>query len=519
MPTYPYLTQVVHSAARRQPGRTGLIYGDRRLTNREFASRVARLAGALTGCGLQAGDRVAIVSLNSDRVVEAFFACFWAGLVASPVNVRWTPAEMAAALSDCGASLLLADDTALGALDALRVGVPTLRGVVYLGDQAAPAGTVRYEDLVAAGPAIPDAGRSGDDPAFVLYTGGTTGRPKGVVISHGGLLAATAGMLAAGCGTGEVCLHVPPLFHIAGIQILTGHFLGGRGPHVIIPAFSPPAVLAAIAEHRVTDVMLVPAMLQMLLGQPGLDRYDLSSLQRIFYGAAPMTEPLLRAAMAALPRTGFVQGYGMTETALTVMLPPWYYTPDGLKQDKIRSIGTALPLAEVAIRDPAGREVPAGEVGELTVRSPSLMLGYFGQPELTAATIRDGWLYTGDGAYADADGFIYLIDRIKDMIITGGENVYSTEVEAALMAHPDVAACAVIGVPHPTWGEQVHAVVVTARGREVSAAALIAHCKDRIAGYKCPASIDFTGALPLSAAGKVLKTQLRADYSRRPEGG
>jgi len=447
MPTYPYLTQVVHSAARSRPGQPCLIYGERRTSNAGFRDRVARLAGGLLGAGVRPGDRVAIVALNSDRFVESFFGCFWAGAVAAPLNVRWTPAEL----------------------------------------------------------------------AFVLYTGGTTGFPKGVMLSHANLAAATVSMLAAGCGTGEVYLHAPPLFHIAGVQVMAGHFLGGRGPHVLIPAFSPAAVLTAISQHQVTDVMLVPTMLQLVLADPGLAGYDLSSLRRIFYGAAPMTEPLLRAAMRALPGTGFVQGYGMTETALTVMLPPEYYTPEGQRLGKITSIGRALPLAEVAIRDPSGQEVPPGTVGELTVRSPSVMLGYFGQPDLTAATVRDGWLYSGDGAYTDADGFIYLVDRIKDMIITGAENVYSTEVEAALASHPAVTMCAVIGVPHATWGEQVHAVVVLTPGAPEPGSGLaqdlIEHCQARIASYKCPRSIDFRDALPTSAAGKILKTRLREEYA------
>jgi acyl-CoA synthetase (AMP-forming)/AMP-acid ligase II len=516
MATYPYLTQVVHSAARARPDQPCLIYGERRTSNAQFRDRVARLAGGLLAAGVQPGDRVAIIAQNSDRFVEAFFGCFWAGAVASPVNIRWNSAEMAYALSDCGASTLLVDDTCLAAADALRQNVPGLRTLVHIGDGPAPDGMKGYEELIAAGPEVPDAGRAGDDLAFVLYTGGTTGSPKGVMLSHANLAAATVGMLAAGCGTGEVYLHAPPLFHIAGVQVMAGHFLGGHGPHVIIPAFSPAAILGAIQEHQVTDVMLVPTMLQLVLADPGFASYDLSSLQRIFYGAAPMTEPLLRAAMRALPGAGFVQGYGMTETALTIMLPPWYYTVEGQKEGKISSIGTALPLAEVAIRDPAGREVPPGTVGELTVRSPSVMLGYYGNPDLTAATIRDGWLYSGDGAYMDADGFVHLVDRLKDMIITGGENVYSTEVETALASHPAVAMCAVIGVPDPTWGERVHATVVLRPGDAASAGELMEHCRERIAGYKCPRSIDFTSALPVSAAGKVLKARLRAEYAGRP---
>jgi acyl-CoA synthetase (AMP-forming)/AMP-acid ligase II len=511
MPTYPYLTQVVHSAARSRPDQPCLIYGERRTSNAEFRDRVARLAGGLLAAGVRPGDRVAIVALNSDRFVESFFGCFWAGAVAAPLNVRWTPAEMAYALNDCAASSLLIDDACLPVAEALRRDVPGLRTVVHLGDGPRPAGMLGFGELVGSGPEAPDAGRAGDDLAFVLYTGGTTGFPKGVMLSHANLAAATVSMLAAGCGTGEVYLHAPPLFHIAGVQVMAGHFFGGRGPHVIIPAFSPPAVLAAIAEHRVTDV---PTMLQLVLADPGLSTYDLSSLQRIFYGAAPMTEPLLRAAMRALPGMGFVQGYGMTETALTIMLPPKYYTPEGQRLGKISSIGQALPLAEVAIRDPAGREVPPGTVGELTVRSPSVMLGYYGKQELTAATIRDGWLYSGDGAYMDSDGFVHLVDRIKDMIITGGENVYSTEVETALASHPAVAMCAAIGVPHATWGEQVHAVVVLRPGLSESAENLIGHCRARLASYKCPRSIDFRDALPTSAAGKILKTRLREEYAK-----
>jgi acyl-CoA synthetase (AMP-forming)/AMP-acid ligase II len=515
MVTYPYLTQVVHSAARSRPDQPCLVYGARRTTNAGFRDRVARLAGAFGRLGVRAGDRVGILALNSDRLVEAFFGCFWAGAVASPVNVRWSPQEIAYALGDCAAAVLLVDDALLPAAEAVRGQLPALRTLVHMGDGPAPGGMASYERLISEGPAVADAGRCGDDAAFVLYTGGTTGSPKGVMLSHANLIAASAGMLAAGCGTGEVYLHAPPLFHIAGVQVMAGHFLGGHGPHVIIPAFSPQAVLAAIAEHRVTDVMLVPTMLQLVLACPDLPEYDLSSLRRIFYGAAPMTEPLLRAAMKALPGTGFVQGYGMTETALTVMLPPWYYTEEGQKQGKITSIGRALPLAEVAVRDAAGQEVPPGTVGELTVRSPSVMLGYFGKPAETAATIRDGWLYSGDGAYMDGDGFIYLVDRLTDMIITGGENVHSTEVETALASHPAVAMCAVVGIPHDSWGEQVHALVVRRPGYSVAAAELIAHCKQQIAGYKCPRSVDFRDALPVSAAGKILKARLRAEYRDR----
>ncbi|MFR9806843.1 long-chain-fatty-acid--CoA ligase [Pseudonocardia sp. RS010] len=508
-PVQPYLTQSVHRRARLSPDRWCLVTGERRSTNAEFADRVARLAGGLRGLGLEPGDRVAIVAPNSDRMVETFYATLWAGAIAAPLNARWTADELGRALVDSGAAVLVVDPAFAGTVAGLRSAAPNIRHVVHLAGGPAPEGLTAVDDL-AVDP-VPDAGRSGDDPAYLLYTGGTTGQPKGVVVSHANLMTASVSMLAAGCGTGEVYLQCPPLFHIAGIQVMTGHFLGAGGPQIVPPGFDPVAVLRLIQEHRVTDVMLVPTMMQMVLGHPEREKYDLSSLQRIFYGAAPMTEALVARAMDAVPGCGFVQGYGMTETALTIMLPPEFYTEEGRKRGKTSSIGRPLPLADVVIRDPDGREVPRGEVGELTVRSPSVMAGYWNRPEETAATIRDGWLYSGDGARMDEEGFVHLVDRMKDMIITGGENVYSTEVENVLVLHPDVVSAAVIGLPHEQWGEQVHAVVVTREGATVDAGALIAHCRERIADYKCPRSVEFRSALPISAAGKILKVALRAE--------
>ncbi|WP_394934846.1 long-chain-fatty-acid--CoA ligase [uncultured Ilumatobacter sp.] len=513
--TQPYLTQTVHTAARTRPDDDCLICGDRTSTNVEFRDRIARLAGAFQRLGIGPDDRIAMLSLNSDRLIEAFYACFWSGSVANPINSRWNPNEMAYAINDCGATALLVDDTFAPLAATMLAEVPSLTVVIFSGDGDTPTDMLSFESLVAEGPAVPDAGRSGDDLAMVLYTGGTTGASKGVMLSHTNLVTASLGMLAAGCGTGDVYLHAPPLFHIAGVQLLVGHFLSARGPQIIPPAFDPVGILRDIQQHRVTDVLLVPTMMQMVLTHPERANYDLGSLQRIYYGAAPMTDALLRTAMAAVPDAGFIQGYGMTETALTVMLPAYYYTGEGLRLEKTGSIGKVTSTAELAIRDAEGNEVPPGTVGEISVRSASVMVGYWGRPDLTAETIRDGWLYSGDGGYVDDDGFVYLVDRIKDMIVSGAENVYSSEVEAALVTHPAVAMAAVIGVPDEKWGERVHAVIALRPDTSTTEAELIAHAKERIAAYKCPRTVEFVDALPISAAGKVLKNELRTRHQEQ----
>jgi acyl-CoA synthetase (AMP-forming)/AMP-acid ligase II len=471
---------------------------------------VARLAGALHALGVARGDRVAILSLNSDRYAELLLAVPWADAVLNPVNVRWSPAEIVYSLVESETAVLFVDDAFAPAVPALREGHAGLTTVVHMGDGPTPDGMLAYEDLVDGAAPVPDARRGGDEIAGLFYTGGTTGFPKGVMISHTNLLTSALGSQAT-CPIvipGGRLLHAAPMFHLADLAAWTAQCMVG-GTHVIVPMFEPTAVLAAIEDHQATNGLLVPTMIQMLVDHPAVAERDLSSMRIILYGASPITEALLERAMKTFPRADFVQAYGMTEVAPVATI---LSAEDHRHGARPRSAGRAAAPAEVRIVDPDDNEVPRGTVGEVVVRGGHVMQGYWRKPEETAEALRGGWMHTGDGAYMDDDGYIYIVDRIKDMIISGGENVYSAEVENAVSQHPAVAACAVIGVPDDEWGERVHAVIVLQPGAGATADEIREHAKGLIAGYKAPRSAEFVDALPLSGAGKVLKRELRANH-------
>ncbi len=514
-----YLTQGLHRSLQRHPAKVALrhVGGDpdtqqqREYTFERLLSAIARHAAALQARGVRAGDRVALLSPNNDGLVVQLFACWWLGAVACPLNVRWSAAELRHALADCGAVLLVVDSTfaeTAREFEAIVSIVP------------AEALAMQARDCTP----IEDSRTGGKALAAILYTGGTTGRAKGVMLSHANFWSASMTRGAElNNSPDSVTLLVAPLFHVAGLGRLIGQSIVGGGS-VTMPQFRAPAVIMAIARHGITDIIVVPSMLQSLLDDPSFEPAHVKNLNRIAFGAAPMPPDLLDRALAVWPHAEFFQAYGLTETAGAVCINlPANHTAQARALGRLATVGRAGLGAEIRVVDEQGRDVPRGTVGEIVVRGPMVTLGYWGQPETTARALRDGWFHTGDGGRMDDDGYLSIADRLKDMIISGGENVYPAEVEAALHGHPAVADVAVIGVADARWGETVHAVIVLRAGhadRDASSLpdalpdALAAWCRRQLAGYKCPRSFEFVAALPLSAAGKVLKTELRARARR-----
>ena len=506
-----YLTQGLHRSVQVNAGQTATVFGDRRQSWAALKERVARFAGALKARGLKRGERVAIIAHNSDRYIESIFGVAWAGGVIVPGNTRWAVPEHIYALQDSGAKYLLLDRSFAHMAGPLTDACG-IECVIYLDDDAPPADMFPFEKLLSAAEPIPDGCGEGEELAALFYTGGTTGRSKGVMLSHRSLI---SNFLAAH-GTApyradSVFLHSPPMFHAADAAAIIGITMMG-GTHVIIPFFTPEGVVRTIEAERVTEAVFVPTMFGMLRDHLAKEPADLTSVRGIIYGASAISEALLKEAMKIFPNAAFLQAYGQTELSpVATILPPECH--HGADISKLRSAGRSLPGVDVRIVDDEMKEVPLGEVGEIAVKSPGAMLGYWNQPDVTARTIVNGWLRTGDAGYMDEDGFVFLVDRVKDMIVSGGENVYSAEVENALAANEAVAECAVIGVPDERWGERVHAIVRLKNGHHANEADLITHCKTLIAGYKCPRSVELRAdPLPLSGAGKILKTELRKPY-------
>lgn len=510
------LTQLIHRNVLQRPEQTAISYKEQSWCYAELGNRVARLASALKKIGVGQDDRVALMAMNSSRYLEVLFAVPWAGGVFNLVNIRWSVDEVVYSLKDSGARVFIVDDTFAPIVPALREALPQLEKVILASNTECPDDFLCYEKILAEEKPVADTYRSGDDLAGIFYTGGTTGAPKGVMLSHTNLMTyAVTGALMSGVPEQTKMLHCAPLFHIAGMGFLLMALLQG-GTQILVPGFNPTDVSIAVKAHGVTDLLLVPIMMQLLLDAPDFDSSDFESVQTILYGASPMPLGTVDKAAERLPNANLVQGYGMTECGLTTMTPLDNHSSEARVSGRIRSAGLACGVQDVRIFDEQGNELPRNEVGEVVVRGPNVMLGYWGKLELTKKTIINGWLHTGDGGYMDDQGLIYIVDRVKDMIISGGENVYSSEVETVITQYPGIAQCAVIGVPSEKWGEAVHAVIVLSPDSDLSDSLTVddlrAFCKQHIAGYKCVRSFELAPSLPISAAGKILKTELRKPY-------
>ncbi|MGE5136145.1 MAG: long-chain-fatty-acid--CoA ligase [Gemmatimonadota bacterium] len=508
----PHIFDMIRRWEADDPGRVAVRYGGQSWTWAEFASRARRNASAQVAAGLAAGDRVAFLDKNHPACLETTLGCSLAGTANAVVNFRLAPDEVAFIINDAKARVLFAGAEFLPVVEQIRAQIPTVEQVITVGgDDGGDGGYERF--LADAADAVPGREAALDDCFLQLYTSGTTGFPKGAMLTHRSMIAHSRAA-SSGCGLGRdsVNMVAMPLFHVGGTSwSLAGMSEGCQT--VVVRELVPDQALAQIARDRVTHGFFVPAVYGFFLQVPGLADYDLSSLRCLCYGGAPMPTPLLRQALAAFPDAGFYQVYGMTEGsgAFALMGPEDHRDP--AHPERLKSAGKPVPGVEMRVTDPAtGQPVADGEVGEFEMRGDLVMAGYWQRPEATAATIVDGWLHTGDAGRRDSDGYYYIEDRVKDMIISGGENVYPAEVERVIAEYPDVAEVAVIGVPDEKWGEAVKAVVVPRPGATLDAAKLLEAIRPQLAPFKRPASVDVVDALPRNATGKILKRTLREPY-------
>ncbi|QYJ08150.1 fatty acid--CoA ligase [Qipengyuania flava] len=497
--------ELIRHWAAEKPGQVALEQDGDAITFAELEERSRRIVAMLRAHGLAKGDRIAWLGKNARHYFELFYSAARLGVVMVPIGWRLAGPEIAYILGDTGGKALFIDH----GFDELAA-----KACGEMNNPPEIIDTPSALAEIAAAPADPIEGAGPDDAVLQLYTSGTTGNPKGAVLTNANLFslrqpAEEAAQPWSQWSENEAILVCMPCAHIGGTGLgIMAMAAGIRG--IVQAEFTPDGVLDGF-EQGITRLFIVPAALQMVIQHPRAKSTDMSAVKYVMYGAAPIPLDLLREAVQTIPEAGFLQCYGMTETTGTIaMLPPDDHTLEG--NERMKSAGKAVPGAELKVVGEDGEELPLGEVGELICRSPSNMLGYWNLPDATKGALKDGWMHTGDAAYMDADGYVYIQDRIKDMIISGGENVYPAQVESAIYGHPAVGEVAVIGVPDDTWGEAVKACVVPKPGSEVDPNDIIAFTRERLAGFKVPKTVDVIPEMPRNASGKILRRELRAPY-------
>lgn len=509
-------TQGLHRALQQRPDHPATVFGTRTRTFRDQAARVARLAGGLHSLGVRQDDRVGILALNSDRYAEALLATGWADAMFNVLDTMRPAADLAQMLSEADTAVLFVDDTFATIVSDLRARWPGLTTVIHLGERPTPDDMINYEDLVSGSTPAPDSRRGGDRLAGLVHTSGTTDAPKAVAHTGDSLLSLVVALGATIPGyvaPGTRLLLATSMAHTSGVaSVLAQSHFGGT--LVALPRFDPYAVLETVEAQGITAMFVVPRLLERLVDHPDVVRRDLSSMHTIMYGAAPMTDSLLKRTSIVFPNARFGQIYGTTESLSCTFLTAEDHRPGPQR----RSAGRAAVHAEARVVDDDDNDVPIGEVGEILLRGSGLMHGYWNDPGATADVLRGDWMHTGDVGRLDDNGYLYVVDRLQDVIIAGGTAVHSATVEKVLASHPDVAACAVIAVPAGEFGEQVHALVVLHPGASPDDDQLTRHCAARLACHQLPKSWEYVDSLPQTPMGEVHKQALRDQYWQGREG-
>lgn len=497
--------EILEYTTARLPSKVALIEGTRRMTFAQTLSQVEALSARLARSGVSRGDRVALLFPNCIEFCVAYFAVLRLGAIVVPLNNRLAPREFAYVMNDCSPGTLILGYQFWDTFHEFKQDLKRAPELIYAGEKP-KKGVAFFAELVGhpSQGVPPSAKLDPDEPACIMYTSGTTGLPKGAVMSHRNIFinARNAGA-HMGYRERDVTLIVVPLFHVTGLNTQLVAFIYVGGTSVIMRVYNTSGMIELLARHQVTTMITVPTMFNLMLINPSLKQADLSALRALSYGGAPMDPQTITALQQRLGVELF-NAYGLTETSsLTTCMPACDTVRKG------SSVGLAVSGVQLRVVDETGRDLPPNAVGELWVKGPNVVQTYWNKPEATAQNLADGWLRTGDYARIDDEGFVYIVDRKKDMINRGGENIYSIEVEGAILAHPKVLECAVVARPHSIFGEVVHAFVVPAPGQEPTEDEIIEHCRKYIAGYKVPASVSFLEELPRNPGGKVLKTQLR----------